>query len=137
MKEARIKIVRYALVAVGLAAFANVFFTDESGAAGIMITWACILLGTGLFLAVALPLINMAKNPSGAKYTLIGLAVITVIIAICWSLSSGAPVSDSSGGYFDDPFEVRLSETGIYAGCIALVAAIVLAVIGEIRNSIK
>ena len=103
----------------------------------IMLTWMYILLGIAILVAVIGPLFNLLQNPQAAVRSLLGIGIVIVVLVIAYAMSSAEPVVNPAGGYFDKPGELLLTDTGLYTTYFALVAAVVIAVVGEIRSSIK
>lgn len=132
-----LNLVKYLFLAIGAATLFTLFFMNEDAAAGIMLTWAYILLGLTVVVTLLMPLINLAKNPKGAVRSLVGLAIVVVVLGVCYAMSSDAPIVNSAGGYFDNPAELKLSDTGLYAAYFAMAATILVVIYGEIRNSFK
>ncbi|MBO5875676.1 MAG: hypothetical protein J6Q20_04045 [Alistipes sp.] len=115
-----------------------------SGGADVAISWnlmwgyalivgavVCILCG-----AVA----NMIQNPASLKKT--GLAVVIVLAivggAVGIALSNGSqPIPTAEGGFFDDPFELAISEVGLLVTYAVAAASILATVVAEIRNVLK
>ena len=54
----------------------------------IFIVWAYILTGIAVGLTVIFPIIQMIKHPENAKKGLLGIAILVVIIAIAYVMSS-------------------------------------------------
>lgn len=104
---------------------------------GLMLTWAYVLLGIAILAAVIFPLVNLAQNPKGAMRTLVGLGIVVVVVAISFALSSAEPITLGDGVLYNDVAGLRLTDAQLYTAYIALVAAIVVTILGEIRNSIK
>ncbi len=133
MKE--LKIVKYVLMGISVLTVL-VFFVGLTDV-DLMLRWAYILIGAAALCAIVFPVINMIRNPKGAKNTLIGLGLVILVLGVSLALSSTTPVTDSAGGVFNDPLVLRLSDTGIYATYFALAAAILVAVVGEVSKIFK
>lgn len=133
-------ITKYALLAISVVALAYVMFSGEESvdsAVGLILNWAAILLGLAVVATVVLPLLNLAQNPKGAMRSLIGIGIVVVVLAIAYAMSSTEPVVNSAGGFFTDPTMLKITDTELYTTYIALGAAILVVVAGEIRNSFK
>ena len=91
----------------------------------------CILCG-----AVA----NLIQNPAGLKKT--GLAVLIVLAvvggAVGIALSNGSqPIPSAEGGFFEDPFELAISEVGLLVTYAVAAASILATIVAEVRNLFK
>ena len=131
--------IRYALLAIGIVLII-VFYAgiaSEDTAVNMMLNWAYVLLGAAIAAAVVLPLFNLAKNPTGAMRSLIGLGVVAVVLIISYVMASDTTIVGSDGTVFDDSAVLKFSDTGLFAAYFALAAAIVVIVFGEIRNVLK
>ena len=91
----------------------------------------CILCG-----AVA----NLIQTPAGLKKT--GLAVLIVLAvvggAVAIALSNGSePIPSAEGGFFEDPFELAISEVGLLVTYAVAAASILATLVAEVRNLLK
>ncbi len=102
-----------------------------------MLIWNYVLLALAIALIIILPAINMIKNPKGAIGSLIGLAIIVVLSGITYAMASDTPVVNSGGGFFEDAMTLKLTDVGLYLTYISLAAAVLVAVLGEVRNALK
>lgn len=66
------------------------------------INYSIILLVIVAAISVVFSLINLVKNPEILKRTLIGVAVLAVLLVIAYSVSSDAAVTDSVGKIMKD-----------------------------------
>ena len=135
MKKA-LSLLKYILLAIGLITVILVIVRGDAGV-GTMLTWGYVLLGIGVLAAVLFPLFNLAQNPKGAMSNLMGLGVVVVILVIAYALSSGEPIRLATGEMYEDAGSLKLTDTGLYTTYVALVGAVLVAVLGEIRNSFK
>ena len=130
-----LSIIQYILIAISVITVAMYFL--GLGDVYPMLIWGYILLGIAVAAVIILPLFNLVKNPKGAVRSLVGLGIVVVLAAICYALSSDAPVVNSAGGFFEDSAVLKISDTGLYLTYIALAVAILAAIGGEIRNAFK
>ncbi len=135
--EKALSILKYVLLGVGVLTLLLMLFMSEDSGVGIMLTWGYILMGIALVAALLFPLFNLAQNPKGAKRSLIGLAVVVVVVGIAVALSSTTPVVDAAGNIYDKPGQLRLTDAGLYTTYFAMIAAVLAVIIGEVRNSFK
>lgn len=131
----KLSIIQYVLIAISVITVA-LFFVGASDV-DLMLIWGYILLAIAVAAVIILPLINLAKNPKGAVRSMVGLAIVVVLAIVCYALSSDVPVVNSAGGFFEDPFVLKISDTGLYLTYIALAVAILALIGGEIRNAFK
>ena len=128
--------VKVALLAVS--AFSVLaYFVGLLSDVDMMLRWAYVLLAVAVLATVLLPLLAIAKNPKSAVRTLIGLAIVAVVVVVAFALASDAPVVNSAGGFFEDKLTLKLSDTGLYATYAAFVVAIVTIIGGEIIRIFK
>ncbi|MCC8019817.1 MAG: hypothetical protein LIO85_08620 [Rikenellaceae bacterium] len=131
-----LSILKYLLLAISVVALIVVAVNGEDGVS-FLLNWAYILFGIGVVVTVLLPLFNLAQNPRGALRSLIGLVVVVVVVGIAWAMASTEPVVNSAGGYFTNYGELKISDTGLITTYIAFGLAVIVVVLGEIRNSFK
>ena len=131
----KLSILKYVLLGVSFLTVL-LFFVGATDV-DLMLEWAYVLLGVAVVLTIVFPVLNIINNPQGTKRSMIGLAIVVVVLGLAFMLGSDVPVPNSAGGQFDDPLLLKLSDTGLYATYAAMVAAIVAAVAGEISNIFK
>lgn len=136
MKKA-LSILLYALLAVCVVMLVLVFVLPNDQGVGIILSWTYILLGLAILSAVVFPLINLAQNPKGALRSLIGVGIVVVVVGISLALSSTEPMPLSDKTTYDDTFGLLVTDAGLYTTYIALAVAILVTILGEIRNSFK
>ena len=115
-----------------------------SGGAEVAISWN-LLWGYALLVVAIVSVICAAikgtiTHPAGLKGTLIAVAIVVAVVGAALGVAlshDGLVVPNSAGGVFDDPFELAISETGIIVTYIVAVAAILVTVIGDVRNVLK
>lgn len=88
---------------IGLVLFINVSAAGEdpkplSNAVGPLVAFSTYLLYAAIGVTVILSLISLVKNPDNLKKTLLGLAVLGVILVISYFLGDSNPVLDAQGG---------------------------------------
>ena len=135
-------ILKYVLLAGSVLSIVGLLFVEEKSAGedmivGIMLAWLYCLIGMAAIVTLLLPLINIVKDPKGAYKSLVGLGVVVVVLALCFAFSDTTPVTNSGGGFFENPTELRLSDTGLYAAYFAIATAMLATVAGELWNSFK
>ena len=115
-----------------------------SGGSEVAISWN-LMWGYALLVAAVVAVLCAAikgtiTNPAGLKNTLIAVAIVVVVVGAALGVAlshDGLVVPNSAGGVFDDPFELAISETGIIVTYIVAVAAILVTIVGEVRNALK
>ena len=115
-----------------------------SGGSEVAISWN-LMWGYALLVAAAVSVICAAikgtiTHPAGLKNTLIATALVIVVVGAALGVAlshDGLVIPNSAGGVFDNPFDLAISETGIIVTYIVAVAAILVTVIGEVRNVLK
>lgn len=131
-----ISFVRYGLIAISLVIL-FLFLGTMNQTTGVypyidlLMRWTYVMLFISVGAVILLPIFEMAKNPQGAKRTLIGVGILVLVIAISYALSDGSPVTSPSRVY-ENAMEVRLSDTGLIATYIALAGAVAAIVVGEL-----
>ena len=132
------------MVALFVITFALVGWAVISGGAEVAISWN-LIWGYVLLVAAVLSVICAAikgtiTNPAGLKNTLIAVAIVVVVVGAALGVAlshDGLVIPNSAGGVFDKPFELAISETGIIVTYIVAAAAILVTIVGEVRNALK
>lgn len=139
-----VKYVEYALFAISIVCFASLFFLPQVQHMGDMhadcewiLWWMYGIVGIGIVAALASPVKNLFTTPKAAIKALVGLVVAAAVIGGCYALSSAAPVPNSAGGFFEDVFELKFTDTVIYLTYLVAGVSILSILAGEIRNAIK
>ena len=98
---------------------------------GIIICY--ILLAVAVLTAVVFPIIQLAKNPKGAKGALVGIGALIVVVAISFALSS-----DSNPSKIEITAEAaKQVDTGLFAFYILAIVAIGALVYSEVAKLFK
>lgn len=148
-----IKILLYVLLGLGVATLIyflvmSMVYTSPSpdypigtvGAAKgaqVLLLYTYVLFAIALIAALAFPLVNIIKNPKGAKKSLIGVGAMILILLVSYLISSDAPVVNSAGGFFTGSAELKLADMGLYTTYIMLFGAFLLIIGTEIWGSFR
>ena len=115
-----------------------------SGGSEVAISWN-LMWGYALLVAAIVSVLCAAikgtiTHPAGLKSTLIAVVIVIAVVGVALGVAlshDGLVVPNSAGGVFDDPFELAISETGIVVTYIVAAAAILVTIVGEVRNALK
>ncbi len=139
-----VKYVEYVLFAAAIVCFASLFFLPQVQHMGDMhadVEWMMILtyaiVVIGVVCALISPIKNLFSSPKAALKALVGLVVAAAIIGGCYALSSAAPVPNSAGGFFEDAFDLKFTDTALFLAYLALGVSVLSILAGEIRNALK
>lgn len=139
-----VKYVEYVLFAAAIVCFASLFFLPKVQHMGdmhadvewmMMLTYAIVAIG--VVCALISPIKNLFSSPKAALKALVGLVVAAAIIGGCYALSSAAPVPNSAGGFFEDAFDLKFTDTALFLAYLALGVSVLSILAGEIRNALK
>ena len=115
-----------------------------SGGSDVAVSWNLIwgyaLLVVAVVSVICAAIKGTITHPAGLKSTLLSVAIVVVVVGAALGVAlghDGLVIPNSAGGGFDDPFELAISETGIIVTYIVAVTAILVTVIGEVRNVLK
>lgn len=129
-----LNIVLYALL--GISAILGVLFYTDSVSADLILNWCYVLLFVGAAAAIILPIINLAKNPGGAKSGLIGLVALIVVFIIAYVMA-GDEMLPKYEGFIDGPEDSKLVGMGLIAFYILSFGAIGAIVYSSVSKLIK
>ncbi|MBR4850347.1 MAG: hypothetical protein IKV09_05425 [Alistipes sp.] len=132
------------MVALFVVTLALVGWAVISGGSEVAISWN-LIWGYALLVAAGVGVLCAAikgtiTNPAGLKNTLIAAVIVIVVVGAALGVAlshDGLVVPNSAGGVFNDPFELVISETGIIVTYIVAAAAILITIVGEVRNVLK
>ena len=129
-----LNIVLYVLL--GVSALLGVLFYLESISADLIIYWCYTLFGLGAAAAIILPIINLGKNPAGAKGALIGLIALVLVFVISYMIA-GDEMLPKYEAFIDGPEDSRKVGMGLIAFYILALGAIGAVVYSSISKMIK
>ena len=130
-------IILYVLLIISVLSIVPTFIMGADGV-DYMLYWTYILLALAILTAVVMSAVNIGKNPGGGKTALYGLALVAVVLVVSYFLSSSEPIAVSGGKQiYDDKLGLIVTDMGLYTTYFALGAAILVALVGQIRNSFK
>ena len=132
------------MVGLFVVTFALVGWAVISGGSEVAISWN-LMWGYALLVAAVVAVLCAAikgtiTNPAGLKNTLIAVAIVVVVVGAALGVAlshDGLVVPNSAGGVFDNPFELVISETGIVVTYVVAAAAVLVTIVGEVRNVLK
>lgn len=103
-----------------------------------LLNWAYILFGIAIVSALIFPIIRLFTRPKQAIKSIIGLAVVVIVVLIAYAMADGTPMKlIGYNGPDNVPSMLILSDTIIYT-MYFLFAGTVLAIIGtEIYRRVK
>jgi hypothetical protein len=108
------------------------------------LVWGYALFALAIVGVVVAALVGAISNPAGLGKTLLGVVVVVAVVGTAFALAlshDATPVANSAGGAFENPFELRISEIGIYVtyivAAIALLAVAVDLVSAVVRKFAK
>ncbi|KAA3650253.1 MAG: hypothetical protein DWP98_05625 [Bacteroidetes bacterium] len=127
-------IVLYALM--GVSALLGVLFYTGTVDSEILIYWCYALFALGAIAAIVFPILQMAKNPKGAKSALIGVGALVIVFGISYALA-GDEMSDKYAGFISGPEASKRVSTGLISFYILAVAAIVATVYSGVSKMFK
>lgn len=129
-----LNIVLYVLI--GISALLGVLFYSDSIASEILIYWCYALFVIGAITAIIFPIINMAKNPKGAKSALIGVGLLILVFVVSYALA-GDEMTDKYTKFISGPEASKRVSTGLIAFYILAVGAIVATVVSGFSKIFK
>lgn len=136
-----LSIIRIVLIVISVVVVAVPFMTQGSAPqpeVDTMLRWTYAMIGLGLASVILLPLFNIAKNPKSAVRSLIGLAIVAVIVLIAYSLSDATPIyTPGNPEGYTDAMELKLSDTGLITTYIALGIAVLSILVTETYKLFK
>ena len=91
------------IAVIGAVLFINIFMTDAdnaealNGSVGRIVTFSTILLCVAIGATVILSLIGLFRNPENLKKTLLGLALLGVVLVLAYFFADSNAVLDTQG----------------------------------------
>ena len=139
-----VKYVEYVIFAISIVCFASLFFLPKVEHMGDMhancewmLWWMYGIVIIGIIAALISPVKNMLTNPKAAIKALVGLVLAAAIIGGCYALSSAVPVPNSAGGFFEDVFDLRFTDTMLYLAYLALGGGVLAMLAGSFKSAVK
>ena len=139
-----VKYVEYVIFAISIVCFTSLFFLPKVEHMGDMhancewmLWWMYGIVIIGIIAALISPVKNMLTNPKAAIKALVGLVLAAAIIGGCYALSSAVPVPNSAGGFFEDVFDLRFTDTMLYLAYLALGGGVLAILAGSFKSAVK
>lgn len=117
------------VVLIVIAALLSVLAISGTMEIDTMLYLAYILLGLTMASALLMPLIGIAQNPKGALKSLVGIAIVCVVVLIAYGISSAESVPLSNGTKYTDTFGLRFTDTALFTTFFAF-AGVLIAIVG-------
>lgn len=110
---------------------------SESAALNMMLVWSFVMIVLTIVLTIVMPLITVFQNPKSAVRSLIGLGLIVVVFLVSYALATDDPITLASGKVIDDSFDLKFSDTALWATYIAFAGVILSILYGELYKVFK
>ena len=108
-----------------------------TGKVDLMLGWSFAMILLTIALTIIMPLVAVFQNPKSATRSLIGLDVIVVVFLVSYALASDEPIKLASGKVMDNSFELKFSDTALYATYIAFAGVVLSILYGELYKVFK
>ncbi|MFY0631788.1 MAG: hypothetical protein JXR05_15590 [Flavobacteriaceae bacterium] len=135
------------LALIGIALFINVYIVtgDDpetvSSAVGPLIVFSTYLFYAVVAVTVVLSILGLVKNPDNLKKTLLGLAIMGVLLVISYLLGDSSAVFDAKGavlpGGEEGAFSTKWSSTGIWYSIILGALGFMFFLVDLVKGLIK
>ncbi|CDN31698.1 hypothetical protein BN938_1612 [Mucinivorans hirudinis] len=126
---------RVALLLLGVVVIAGTFLTGNAETkewpmigTALVVSFAMFVVTVGL--AILMPLIGIVQNPKGALKSLVGLAIVAVVVLIAYGMSSADPITLADGKLIDSAFVLKFTDTALYTVFFAF-GGVILAIVGS------
>lgn len=129
-----LNIVLYVLL--GLSALLGVLFYTGSIESELLIFWCYVLFIIGAVAAIVFPIINMAKNPGGAKSAFIGIGALLIVFVISYLLA-GDEMTDKYAKFISGPEASKRVSMGLIAFYILAIGAILATIVSGFSKMFK
>jgi hypothetical protein len=136
-----LKVLLWVLIGVtaGLVGWA-VYEGGSDQAISCNLMWGYGLLALAVVGVICAALIDTFTHPSGLLKTLLGVVIVVAVVGTSVGLvlsNEPLPVPNSAGGVFDNPFELRISEIGIYVTYIVSAIAVLVVVFDVLSGLVR
>ena len=111
-------------------------FAMEDSGTNILLSWMYVMMVVGVGAMLLMSVFSLAQNPKSALRSLIGLALILIIIGVAWTFSDSAEVVTPTDVY-TEAISLKVADTSLFAVYACLAVAIVSIVVLEIRNAFR
>lgn len=110
---------------------------EENATLNLMLGWSFAMVILTIVLTIVMPLVAVFQNPKSAVRSLIGLGAIVVVFLVSYALATDDPITLASGNVIDNSFELKFSDTALYATYIAFAGVILSILYGELYKVFK
>ena len=136
-----LKVLLWVLIGITLGLVGWTVYTGGSEEAiNINLIWGYALLAFAVVGVLCAALIDTVTHPAGLVKTLLGIVVVVAVVGTSVGLvlsNNIVTVPNSAGGVFDKPFELRISEIGIYVTYIVSAIAILVVVYDVVSGLVR
>lgn len=136
-----LKVLLWVLIGITLGLVGWTVYTGGSEEAiNINLIWGYALLAFAVVGVLCAALIDTVTHPAGLVKTLLGIVVVVAVVGTSVGLvlsNNIVTVPNSAGGVFDNPFELRISEIGIYVTYIVSAIAILVVVYDVVSGLVR
>lgn len=108
-----------------------------TSAISFMLSFSFALIIITAAVAILMPIVGIVQNPKNSTKSLLGLAIIVVVFLVAYAMSSEEPIKVASGKMLDNAWELKFSDTALYATYFAFAGVIISIVFGEIYKLFK
>lgn len=145
------KVVMFAIIIIGLllallmgmnkeilAEAVNPAASADGSWTGIIITTTIAILAIGIIGAIISWIVEAFTNPEGLLKSLIVVAGCVVIVVVCWIMADDTILNlPGYEGTDNEPFMLKVADTGIFLAYISAGAAVLCILYSEIRQLLK
>ena len=131
-----ISYVRYALITISVVIIAMSTMSGNSNDVGLMIDWMLLILGLTFLSVIVLTAYSTTKDPKGAKGSLIASLLLLALLGVSYALADESPIQLGLK-IFDNPTELLIADTGLFATYIVSVLTIASIALTELYNVFK
>ena len=140
-----LSIIRYVLITASVVLLLLGAINDPGMEAGgshpwvdAMLRWTYVIFGIAVVIVAVMAVFSISQNPKGAKRSLLGVAILAVIVAISWALADTSPVYIEGGKtLYDNVANLKIAGAELILAYIVFAATILAIIGGEVYKTFK
>ena len=131
-------ILMYVIIAISLIVTIYFLADPHEERAGTLFIWTYILMGLGIALLVAVPILNVRTNPASLKKGAINIAFMVVLFGLAYLFASDSQTTATAAQTIPpSPATLKITDTGLIATYLLLAIGVCSIIFASVYTGLK
>lgn len=126
-----------ALTAYAVASFNEADPTQTDGGVGALLVLSAVMIALTAALTVILPLFGLLQNPKSAGKSLIGVALVALVLVVSYAMADDTPITLASGNILENSGELKFADMALWSTYIMFAGLLCAMIVTEIYKAFK